>query len=131
MRYLVIFSLLAALLAACGGAPLYASEPIPTLMPGDAERGTALFTQSVNGAPSCSMCHSLDESTLVGPGLKGYAVRAAAHAGESTVEEYTHISIVQPNAYLVNGFGNIMFAQYKQLLSPQEIADLVAYLLTL
>ncbi len=131
MRYLFIFSLLAALLAACGGAPLSASEPIPTLMPGDAERGAELFTQSVDGAPSCSTCHTLDGSTLVGPSFKGYAAIASTHAGESTVEEYTHISIVQPNAYLVSGFGNVMFPQYGRILSPQEIADLVAYLLTL
>jgi hypothetical protein len=40
-----------------------------------------------------------------------------------------HQSVVQPAAYIVSGFGNVMFNQYAQRLSAQQIADLVAYLL--
>jgi hypothetical protein len=38
---------------------------------------------------------------------------------------------MRPADYLVNGFGNSMYNQYGQRLSPQQIADLTAYLLTL
>jgi cytochrome c553 len=108
-------------------------EPIPfeSLPPGDAERGSALFTQNVNGAPACSTCHTLDGTTLVGPGLQGYASRAADRVPNTSAEAYTYESIARPAAHLVEGFPNSMYSQYTQSLSPQQFADLIAYLLTL
>jgi len=38
---------------------------------------------------------------------------------------------VNPAAYVVSGFANLMYGQYAQQLSPQETADLIAYILTL
>jgi hypothetical protein len=48
-----------------------------------------------------------------------------------SAEEYAQTSILQPAAYLVSGFSNTMYNQYGQHLSQQDIADLIAYLLTL
>jgi hypothetical protein len=45
--------------------------------------------------------------------------------------DYARNSILNPAAYVVSGFANLMYAQYGQQLSPQETADLIAYILTL
>ena len=123
-----ILLLLLLLLTACGGSQ---NDALATLPPGDASQGAMWFTQSVNGAPPCSSCHSLDGSALVWPSMKGYAARVASHAQGKSPEEYTRTSIVSPAAYIVDGFSNVMYGQYAQKLSPQQISDLIAYLLTL
>lgn len=114
-------------LAACSG-----TAPAPPDLPaGNAESGARLFSQSINGAPACSSCHTLDGTSLTGPSLQGYAERAATRVSGISAEEYTYTSIVQPPAHIVSGFGNLMYNQYGQRLSAQQLADLIAYLLTL
>jgi mono/diheme cytochrome c family protein len=98
---------------------------------GDAERGAALFTQNIGGQPACSTCHALDSIRLVGPGMAGIAIRATERVAGQTAVEYLHTSIVNPGAYVVEGFPNVMPATFAQVLSEQQINDLVAYLLTL
>jgi cytochrome c1 len=45
--------------------------------------------------------------------------------------EYLYESIAYPQAHMVEGYqGNIMPGNYKQRLSSQELADLVAFLMT-
>jgi mono/diheme cytochrome c family protein len=130
MRLSMIFVLFALLIAACSSTASGANpdEPLP---PGDAIRGADLFNQSINGAPPCATCHTLDGSARVGPSLQNFAANAPAHSGDASLEDYTYTSIVQPSAYIVEGFSNIMYGQYGRQLTPQQIADLIAYLLTL
>lgn len=130
MRQVIVFVCLLVLLtcAACAGSTTSTGDASLT---GDATRGAALFTQSVNGAPSCSTCHTLDGSTHVGPSLKGFAAVASTRVEGVSAADYAHNSILQPASYVVSGFANLMYGQYAQQLSPQQIADLVAYLLTL
>ena len=109
------------------------STPAPKadmLPEGDATNGASLFTEAVNGAPSCVTCHSLDGSALVGPTIQGYATIAATRT-DLSAEAYTLQSIVQPAAHTVSGFANVMYGQYGQKLSQQQLADLIAYLMTL
>ncbi|MBA3870048.1 MAG: cytochrome c [Anaerolineae bacterium] len=132
MRQVINLACLTLLLvcAACSGASTgtTSGDVLPT---GDTTRGAALFSQAINGAPSCSTCHTLDGSTLVGPSLKGFAAVASTRVEGMSAADYAHTSIVQPTAYLVSGFANLMYGQYAQQLTPQQTADLVAYLLTL
>jgi mono/diheme cytochrome c family protein len=129
VRLLAIFIVAALLISACAPqAPAATQAPLEA---GDVARGEVLFTESIDGAPPCSTCHSTDGSALVGPSLLDYATTAATHAGDASIEEYTHASIVQPAAYVVSDFPNAMYNQYGQRLSEQQIADLIAYLLTL
>jgi mono/diheme cytochrome c family protein len=102
-----------------------------SLPPGDMTRGAALFTQAISGTPPCATCHTLDGVTLVGPSLQGYAARAGTRISGVSARDYTYESIVHPPSYLVSGFGNLMYNQYAQRLSAQQVADLIAYLLTL
>jgi cytochrome c2 len=90
-----------------------------------------LFAQSIKGAPACKTCHTLDGTQSNGPSMQGYAARAATRVADEDAATYTTNSIKRPVAFIVSGYANIMYNQYRQLLSPQEIADLVAYLLTL
>jgi cytochrome c553 len=97
---------------------------------GDAERGAQLFNQSINTAPACSSCH-LEEPDGASPVLAGYSQIAGERVEGEDAREYTFYSIAEPARYVVEGFGNVMYDQYDEKLTPQQIADLMAYLLTL
>ncbi len=138
---LLLFGLV---LSACGGgekkeeaAPAEApaaQEEAASAMVGDPEKGKELFNQStLNGAPGCVTCHSLDpDVTIVGPSLAGVATRAAERVPGKSAEEYLRESILDPNAYVVEGFPEgVMPQNFGDVLSEEEINDLVAFLLTL
>lgn len=128
MRRLWILGILSAILiSACssgGGAEEVFSG-------GDAARGETLFSQSIDGAPACSNCHRLEGDVLLAPNLSGLGSVAASRVSGQSAADYLHTSIVRPAAYLVSGFGNLMYNQYSRRLTPQQIADLIAFLLTL
>jgi cytochrome c oxidase subunit 2 len=130
MKLLAICTVIFLVAAACSPAASSASG-LASLPAGDASSGATLFTEQVGGAPACSTCHTLDGSELVGPSLQGYAAVAPTRVENQSAQEYTYTSIVQPAAFIVSGFGNVMYNQFGQKLSPQQTADLIAYLLTL
>lgn len=92
-----------------------------------AERGAALFAQE-----SCHSCHSLEPGrTLVGPSLAGVGERAASTVPGETAEAYLRQSIVDPDAHVADGFpAHVMPGNFERKLTPEQIDDLVAYLLT-
>ena len=135
-------------LAGCGGTPVPTPTPtmapaIQPLPPGDAVHGEALFRQTVIGKkpePGCITCHSLAPGVvLVGPALAGVATRSVetiqqpAYTGQATtVADYLQESIMAPNTYIAAGFTpDLMRPTFASELSTQEVADLVAFLLTL
>lgn len=95
-----------------------------------ATEGEDLFFSSDTG---CSVCHSVEPGVeLVGPNLAGVARRAGSRVPGLDSEEYLRQSILDPNAYIVEGFrSNLMLDIYEDSLSEDEIDALVAYLLTL
>src|SRR5690349_11085031 len=100
-----------------------ASDSAANLPAGDASRGAQLFTQSVNGAPSCSTCHTLDGSSGTGPSLQGISKRAGSQVANLSAKDYLYQSITRPSAFIVSGFSNVMYDQYAQRLTPQQTAD--------
>lgn len=96
----------------------------------DAEAGEDLFYSSKAG---CSVCHSVQPGIeLVGPNLGGVATRAEARMPGMSAEEYLHQSIVEPDAYVVEGHpAGQMLDNFEETLSIEEIDSLVAFLLTL
>ena len=138
-----VIVIVALVLAACGGGgggQQQAQQP-GAAVAGDPKRGEDLFKQpTIGGAPGCASCHSLEPGqTLVGPSLAGVATRAEEiinspdYKGKAkTVDEYLRESIVDPNAYVPEGFSpGIMYQNYGKDLTEQQIADLVAFLKTL
>ena len=128
MRKFVIFPVLVLVLvlslAACGGG----SAPAVS---GDATAGQKVY--SGEAAPACSSCHSLEPgTTIVGPSLATIGAEAGSRQSGQSASDYLHQSIVEPDAYVVEGFAaGLMPGTYGGALSEQQIADLVAYLLTL
>lgn len=123
---IAIFVVVIGLLSACNSQ----SAGLASLPEGDAERGAELFTERVNGTPACISCHALSDESRTGPGVAGYGEIAGSRVGGQSAEEYTYQAIVRPSAHLVEGYGNLMYAEYRSRLSEQQIADLMAYLLT-
>lgn len=103
---------------------------------GNAENGQALTVTY-----ACTACH-IDAPTgpawLATADQPGVGDRAATRYTEpdytgqaATPAQYLFEAIAAPGVYLVPGFQNIMPGTYATQLSPQDMADIIAYLLTL
>jgi mono/diheme cytochrome c family protein len=103
---------------------------------GDVQRGDQLAQSK-----GCAACHI---TTAVGPAwaktadTPGIGERAATrikdpnYTGKATTpEQYLFESIVNPHVYLVPNFGPVMPNTFGQSLTAQEVADLIAYMLTI
>ena len=105
---------------------------------GDAENGKKLYnsaTLGTNSAAGCVTCHNYDDSegkkADKAPYTAETATRAETRVAGMTAEEYIHESILTPNAYVVEGFKEgDMYQTWAKELNEQQIADLIAYLLT-
>lgn len=110
---------------------------------GDPANGQVIFNQSYDTAVGpwiCASCHSVTEDgqRLVGPGLYGiydHTPERIAETGDADGVEYIRNSILHPQDYIVLGDPpypeNLMPPNYEELLSEQELNDVIAYLLSL
>lgn len=109
-----------------------------SLPPGDVDRGKVL-TEGNLGCVGCHILAATGPAWLQSGDTPGIGDRAATRIGEAdytgkatSPEQYLLESIVTPNAFVVSGFeANIMPANYAQRLTPQDAADLIAYLMSL
>ena len=94
---------------------------------GDASGGQAVFTSA-----GCVACHSLEpDVTLVGPSLNGVGARAGTRRPDYPPEAYLYEAVTNPNAFVVDGFqAGIMPPNFKDTLSAQQLADVIAFLQT-
>jgi len=129
MRISIITLILVLLLTACNPNPpsTIAYEDLPA--EGDAAHGEVLFNTAIKSAPPCSSCHV--PNSPASPDLAGLSERAGSRVEGMDAREYLFYSIVEPGRYIVDGYGNVMWNKYDESLSPQDIADLIAYLQTL
>lgn len=125
MRRLFVLLLLVIAVAACESEP--PSVVFEDLPPGDAGSGQKLYLQSVNDAPTCASCH--EGEGLLGPNLADYRTVAGDRVDGESAEEYTYWSIVRPTRHVIQGYSNVMYQEYEDVLTEQDIADLIAYLL--
>lgn len=115
-------------IAAGGGDPFVYDGP------GDVAAGDALFHEmraEVNFA--CSTCHYVDQDIqLIGPGLLNVVERVEGHGTGETPQEYILHSIIEPSAYVVEGYPDALMPQvYATIFTEQQIEDLVAYVMSL
>jgi cytochrome c2 len=96
----------------------------------DAAHGEELFT--IAAIPSCTICHQIDGvTTSVGPNLFGLSERAGTRVEGQGPFSYVYTSIRYPHDFTVEGFpANAMF-DYSNVLTEEDIYDLIAYLWTL
>ncbi|MGF1505231.1 MAG: hydrogenase iron-sulfur subunit [Anaerolineae bacterium] len=102
--------------------------------PGDPAMGRRLYEDRVAGVNAgCRVCHSTQAGvTLVGPSFYGIADRAGERVPGLSAEAYLYQSIVDPDAYVVEGVpSGTMLPNLDEILTEQQIEDLVAYLMSL
>lgn len=81
---------------------------------------------------NCATCHSLEpDVVIVGPSLAGVATRAQTRVAGQSAEAYLRNSLLNPGDFLVPGFNNVMAQNLGDVLSSDQINNIVAFLLTL
>ncbi|HAJ05063.1 MAG TPA: cytochrome c oxidase subunit II [Chloroflexi bacterium] len=82
----------------------------------------------------CIGCHSLDGTIVVGPTwLNLYGRNEELDDGTIVIadEDYLRNSILYPGDQIVSGYQNLMPANYAEILSADDITDLIAYIKTI
>ena len=122
------------------GAPEPAGPPVGTDITQELPEGNPQDGDALSTALGCAVCHI---TTPTGPpwlpsaDQPGIGERAASRIEQpdytgnaETPEQYLFESIVDPGIYLVEGYADLMPHTYDTR-TAEEIADLIAYLLTL
>ena len=128
MSVLIVFALaLSVVLTACGGGGGGTGED-------STAAGEKLFNQTVVGSQAgCITCHSLDAGVvIVGPSMNGIGSRAGSTVSGMSAEDYLKESIVDPDAYLVEGFpAGTMPQVWEDELTGEQVDQLIDYMLTI
>jgi len=100
----------------------------------DYEKGEILFNKThvgQNNVIGCISCHSLSlETKTVGPSLFMIGKRADKMVKGLSAQQYIKQSIINPDAYIVNGYTPaVMFAHYSDELDESQIDNLVLFIL--
>lgn len=117
-----------------GCAGLMWAAPEQTPLSGNAERGQTIFMAGIHDAPPCAACHQVSSSSVgfsLAPNLEDIHERAATRVAGLSAEQYIEDSILYPAHHIVPGFRVSMYAGYADHFTGQDVADLVAYLMTL
>lgn len=124
MKFQVLFIVLGAgLLAACSAAS--AVQPTPTLNALEIQ-GKQVYVSN------CAGCHALEPDTIViGPSLAGVGTRAETRMDGYDARAYIETSILNPSAYIVEGFNDVMPKNFAKDLTSADFDALVTFLLTL
>jgi cytochrome c2 len=116
--------------AAEGVDPTFAGLPeeiLAAMATADPERGQQLTLSN-----ACIGCHTpTPNTTMVGPTWYNIATTAEHRIDGMSAGAYLYNSIVHPNDYVVEGYIPGLMLQIYGTLPPQDLADLISYLLTL
>ncbi|MGB5846516.1 MAG: cytochrome c [Anaerolineales bacterium] len=127
--------MLTSVLAACSSAQAVEPE-----MVGDPQIGREIFENTQRNR--CVSCHNLDDGDIPeGPSLQGISERAGERVPGLSAIEYLQQSILDPSAFIVDGYQNRMKVyqivdedeveyMFAHMLTQEEMEDLIAYLLT-
>jgi putative membrane-bound dehydrogenase-like protein len=115
---------------------VYGDDPQTETLPTQVEvntLGERLYAEGFNGAPACATCHPLEDGIEgIGPSLQGLQAVAGERVPELSARDYVRLSITNPNAYIVEGYAaNLMYQQYGERLTDDQIDALVDYVLSL
>jgi cytochrome c oxidase subunit II len=130
----------------CGGAHAYMNSPVIVLdqpdfdawleeESGQVTQDPALLGLRVSEQNGCIACHSVDGSPSVGPTWAGlYGIERELVDGRVLVadDDYLYTGIVDPNEHVPVGYpANVMPRNYDELLTDQQIANIIAYIRSL
>ncbi|MDH5507985.1 MAG: c-type cytochrome [Anaerolineae bacterium] len=119
----IVGMLFAAWLSACSGET---STPLAATLNPQQSKGQSLFIKN------CAACHAIaPDVVLVGPSLSGIAERAAGREDGLEARQYLELSILNPEAFTVEGFESLMPTDLGKKLTTEELNALVEYLMTL
>jgi mono/diheme cytochrome c family protein len=134
----IAFLLISLLLVACGGESLTNPTPKP-----DVVKAFQAEPATNNGNPSlgqvafekfpCLSCHTLNGSggtAAVAPALDKIGTTAATRIEGANAAQYIRHMLVKPEDIQLPNYRNIM-PSFINSATPQELENLVAYLLTL
>jgi mono/diheme cytochrome c family protein len=121
--------------------PTPSGPPTGTDINKELPEGDPAAGETLSVAIGCTACHiaaPTGPAWLPAEGQPGIGDRAASRPNEpeytgeaTTADQYLHESIVLPAAYLVPGYTDLMPHTYGSSLTDQDLADIIAYLLTL
>ncbi len=100
------------------------------------EQGKIVFNKTHlgdNKVMGCVLCHStIENANSVGPSLYGLSQRTEKLTLNLSVREYIKQSIINPDAYIVDGYlPGVMFSHYSEELTETEIDALVEFIMHL
>lgn len=104
--------------------------PTPTPSAADAEdpvaRGRVVYDTS-----GCGGCHTIEgiSSGAVGPPLTEIGTVGGTRIDGLSAEEYIRQSILEPSAYLVEGYDDLMVKTFGDTITDDQLSDLIAFLL--
>ncbi|WP_083681409.1 cytochrome c family protein [Archangium sp. Cb G35] len=110
---------------------------VEELPPGNASAGSALF----HGRLACASCHgnpAEPDNRGIGPALANFSRVGATRVSGMSAAQYAYESLLNPGAFIApecSGQGpcaqTSTMPLYGETLSPQEMADLISYLVNL
>ncbi|HEU5111669.1 MAG TPA: cytochrome c, partial [Acidimicrobiia bacterium] len=106
---------------------IYALDPGPQP---EAEVADPIEGRTIFLTKGCTGCHSREgdsETGFVGPDLTGLADRAGNRVEGLSAEEYVRQSVLDPQAYIVDGYGSQMPVLP---VDAEELDALIGYLLS-
>ena len=96
---------------------------------GNAAAGMAVF--AANGCATCHTFAPAKATGTIGPDLDKAPAADAKADGNMNLAAFIKQSIVQPNAYIAKGYQKgLMPGNFGTLLSPKQLNDLVAFILS-
>lgn len=108
-------------------------SPLEEVDPGEVSEGTDISGGDLFISLGCGACHTLDDASAVGvlgPSLNDFSEIAATRILSLEPIAYTKESIVDPEAYVVEGYpSGVMPNNFGERLSIEELEVLIAYLL--
>src|SRR5687767_891431 len=116
MPKMILFVMLVVVLVSVSGCAdsANAAEPI-----GDPDAGREIYETGGEAGIPCASCHSLDGTRIVGPSWDGLAARAETRVNGMSAVEYLRESIVDPSAYVVEDYQDVMPDHFGEDLSDE------------